>query len=161
MSVPLAQIVATHVAELARRSLRAAARAPPQHARRAKRPEFREETAKPPRIAPWGLLLTDPRRWLATREKWLRRQDSNTSGALNASASKVIHDSATVENASAGGALGVSKGGERNPRCTNVPNRPVDPVAGALRVLLEGWDQAQDASKLRRGLLALLTTLDP
>ena len=30
------------------------------------------KTAKPPRIAPWGLLLTDPRPLLATREKWLR-----------------------------------------------------------------------------------------
>src|SRR5690606_22278938 len=58
--------------ELARRSLRARARAPSSHAQRAKRPEFRGETAKPPRIAPWGLLLTDPRRRFATREKWLR-----------------------------------------------------------------------------------------
>jgi hypothetical protein len=58
--------------ELARRSLRARARAPLRHAQRAKRREFWGETAKPPRIAPWGLLFTDPRRWLATREKWLR-----------------------------------------------------------------------------------------
>src|SRR5690606_2276658 len=58
--------------ELARRSLRARARAPLRHAPRAKRREFWGETAKPPRIAPWGLLFTDPRRRLATREKWLR-----------------------------------------------------------------------------------------
>ncbi len=58
--------------ELARRSLRARARAPLRHAQRAKRSEFWGETAKPPRIAPWGLLFTDPRRRLATREKWLR-----------------------------------------------------------------------------------------
>src|SRR5690606_26554040 len=62
---------------LARRSLRARARGPSQDAQRAKRPEFWAETAKPPRIAPWGLLFTDPRPLLATREKWLRRLDSN------------------------------------------------------------------------------------
>ena len=63
--------------ELARRSLRARARAPSQHAQHAKRPEFWGETAKPPRIAPWGLLFTDPRPLLATREKWLQLLDSN------------------------------------------------------------------------------------
>ena len=38
---------------------------------------LRGETAKPPRIAPWGLLFTDPRPLLATREKWLPSADSN------------------------------------------------------------------------------------
>ena len=51
-------------------ALRARARAPPLHAQRSKRPEFWGEAAKPSRIAPWGLLFIDPRRWLATREKW-------------------------------------------------------------------------------------------
>src|SRR5690606_22860168 len=60
--------------ELARRCLRAPARAPSRHAQRAKGSEFWGETAKPPRIAPWGLLFTDPRPWLATREKWLRER---------------------------------------------------------------------------------------
>jgi hypothetical protein len=50
---------------------------PPPDAPRAKRSDFWGETAKPPRIAPWGLLLTDPRPLLATREKWLPRHDSN------------------------------------------------------------------------------------
>lgn len=62
--------------EFARRSPRGFARAASQHAQRAKRSEFWGETAKPPRIAPWGLLFTDPRRPLA-REKWLPSVDSN------------------------------------------------------------------------------------
>ena len=90
----------------------------------------------------------------------LRRQDSNTSKLLNASASKVIHGSATVEKAPPGVALMVSKGRQVKRRCTNVPRRPSDPVAGVLRVLLDGWDEAQDASRMRRGLLALLAALD-
>jgi hypothetical protein len=91
----------------------------------------------------------------------LRRQDSNTSSALNASASTMIHGSATVEKSAPGVALIVSKRGERNSACTNVPRRPADPVAGAISVLLEGWNEGQDASRLRRGLLALLAALDP
>src|SRR5690606_3216163 len=59
--------------EPARRSLRVLAKAPSQDAQRTKRSDFWGETATPPRIAPWGLLFTDPRRRLATREKWLRR----------------------------------------------------------------------------------------
>src|SRR5690606_36052628 len=39
-------------------------------------PEFWGETAKPPRIAPRGILFTDPRRRFGTREKWLQLLDS-------------------------------------------------------------------------------------
>jgi hypothetical protein len=63
--------------------------------------------------------------------------DDRTSKLLDASASTVIHGSASVEKRAPGGALMASNAGERKRRCTNVPRR------------------------LRRGLLALLTALDP
>jgi hypothetical protein len=52
-----------------------------------------------------------------------------------------------------------SNGGQVKPTLYQ-RTKSADPVASVLGVLLGAWNEAQDASQLRKGLLALLTAID-